>query len=260
MKTITALLLFTAAVLRAAPIAPESVAILYNSNIKESKDLADFYASMRKIPTANLIGLKLSAKGEISRQEYTTTLRDPLRDTFVKRGWWKLGQNPQSVRLPVSSKIKLLVCMRGVPYKIKRHPIPPEQAEKSRKLPKHFAAANEASVDSELAMSGVGRLTELGPVNNPYYKKDIAFSKANIPYMLLVGRIDAPDFTICKRMIGDAIATEARGLWGICYLDLAKKGGGYTAGDQWLQNIAKMNSTAGIPTVAGTPPTRTARC
>ncbi|MCP5534720.1 MAG: TIGR03790 family protein [Akkermansiaceae bacterium] len=233
----------------AAPIAPESVAVLYNSNIPESKDLAEFYAQMRKIPAANLVGLALPENDQITRQQYNTTLRDPLRKVFSDRGWWTLGNDRQGVRLPTSSKITTLVCMRGVPFKIQREAITPEQAESGPKLPAHFASNNEAAVDSELAMFGVHGLPTLGPLNNPYYNKDSAFADSKIPYMLLVGRIDGPDFTICKRMIGDAIATEARGLWGMCYLDLAKKGGGYEAGDQWLESIAKLNGTTGIPTV-----------
>jgi len=41
MKTLIAAFLLSVLVAKAAPIAPESVAVVYNSNIAESKDLAE---------------------------------------------------------------------------------------------------------------------------------------------------------------------------------------------------------------------------
>lgn len=249
MKTIVVTFLLAIMVVRAAPINPESVAVLYNSNIPESKELAQYYAGLRHIPAANLIGLPLSEQGQINRETYNTSLREPLWKVFSHHNWWTLGRTSDGTILPTSCKITTLVCMRGVPFKIQRQALPPEQASKDPKLPPHFASSNEAAVDSELAMFGVQGTKTEGPLNNPYFKKDQLFAEANIPFMLLVGRIDGPDFATCKRMINDAIDTEARGLWGMCYLDIAKKGGGYASGDQWLESIAKLNHSTGIPTV-----------
>jgi uncharacterized protein (TIGR03790 family) len=231
------------------PIDPKRVAVLYNNQIPESEELARFYAEKRGIPRANLVGLELSSKGEISRKEYNETLRDPLIALFISRNWWKMARTPQGQILPGESLITTMVSMRGVPYKIKREPLSKEAAAQAKKLPPHFAKANEASVDSELCMLGIRNLPTLGPANNPYFKKDISIAEAKLPYILLVGRIDAPDYATCKRMITDALATEKRGLWGMCYLDLAKKGSSYAIGDQWLESIAKLNDRIGIPTV-----------
>lgn len=246
MKAILSILLLAATSLTAAPIAPESVAIIYNSKDPLSKDLAEFYIEKRNIPKANLIPLNVSTKGEIDRQEFNQTIRDPLRKIFNNRNWWVLHRNTQRQVLPSSSKITTLICMRGVPYKIKQAAIPPL---KNKNLPPQLTKPNCASVDQELALLGVHNIPAPGPATNPYYKKDTPFSLAHIPYMLLVGRIDGPDYTVCKRMIDDAIATEARGLWGMCYLDIAKKGTNYAIGDQWLENIAHLNNKTGIPTV-----------
>jgi len=226
------------------PINPKQVAVLYNNQIPESEALAKFYARERNIPRGNLIGLELSDKGEISRQEYNETLRDPLRAIFLSRGWWQLGRTAQGQTLPGSSKITTLVTVRGVPFKIKRSPL----TEKNS-LPAAFSKATEAAVDSELAICGIQGYKLPGPINNAYFKKNTSFSDAKLPFMLLVGRIDAPSYTTCKRLITDAIATEKRGLWGMCYLDIAKKGGNYAIGDQWIETIAQQNGKLGIPTV-----------
>ncbi|MBT8038239.1 MAG: TIGR03790 family protein [Verrucomicrobiae bacterium] len=248
MKSVFVILTLTASLLTAAPIAPKNVAVLYNSQIAESKNLAEFYAKAREIPMQNLIGLPLPDSAQISRKDYDAKLRDPLRKAFIDRGWWSMGKTPQGKRVTISTKITTLVCMRGVPFKIPRSAISPSK-ETSKKLPATIAKNNEAAVDSELSALGQYGAPIHGALNNPYYKKDQPFSESGIPFMLLVGRIDAPDFTLCKRMITDAIATESRGLWGMCYLDLAKKGGGYAIGDQWLEIIAQLNRTTGIPTV-----------
>jgi len=240
--TLTASLLWASAA--PAPINPKQVAVLYNNQVPESEKLARFYASERRIPRANLIGLELSDKGEISRKEYNETLREPLRALFLSRGWWKMGKTPQGQILPATSKITTLVTVRGVPYKIKRSPL----TEKN-KLPGPFTKATEAAVDSELALCGVQGYSLPGPINNAYFKKDISIADAKLPFMLLVGRIDAPSYATCRRLIIDAIATEKRGLWGMCYLDIAKKGGNYAIGDQWIEAIAKQNDKLGIPTV-----------
>ena len=249
MKTFIAAFLLSVLVTKAAPIAPESVAVVYNSNIPESMDLAEHYAQMRNIPAENLVGIPLPERGQISRIAYNTSLRDPLRNAFSARGWWTLGRTAEGTIMPATCKITTVVCMRGIPFKIGREVIPAEQADKSAKLSPQFAHINEASVDSELAMMGIQGIPTAGPLNNPYFKKDQSFASAKLSIMLLVGRIDGPSYEICKRMIDDAVSTETYGLWGMCYIDIAKKGGGYASGDQWLENIAELNFFTGIPTV-----------
>lgn len=260
MKRFIAAYFICVLVARAAPIAPDSVAVLYNSSIPQSMDLATHYANVRKIPMENLVGIPLPDRGHIPRSAFNTSLRDPLREAFSRRGWWTFGRTPDGMILPASSKITTLVCVRGVPFKINREFIPAAQpgetantsqpaAKPVNELDARFAQSNEAAVDSELAMMGIQGIPTAGPLKNPYFKKDEPFATSKLPMMLLVGRIDGPSYEICKRMIDDALSTETHGLWGMCYLDIARKGGGYLLGDQWLENIAEMNFAKGIPTV-----------
>ncbi len=231
-------------------ISPKSVAILYNNQDKQSEKLANYYAKARNIPKENLIGLKLSNKDEISRSEYQSSIQRPLRDVFLSRGWWKMTKTPDGKILAGASKITTLVCMRGVPYKIKRRKLEKPYPKKLLKLmSKQLLQANEASVDSELVMLSVQNLPIYGPLNNPYYNKTTGIASAKLPYYLLVGRIDGPSYATCQRMIDDAITIEKRGLWGMAYLDLAKKGGNYKMGDDWILKIEKLNDAIGIPTV-----------
>ena len=65
--TLTLLTPILFGVLLAAPINPKNVAIIYNTRVAASKDLATYYATLRSIPKENLIGLNVEDKDQISR-------------------------------------------------------------------------------------------------------------------------------------------------------------------------------------------------
>jgi len=115
-----------------APPAPASVAILYNSALPESKNLAESYADLRKIPAANLIGLPLPDAPEISRDQFNKTLLNPLRAHFSAQNWWILAKDANGILLPRQNRIRILVTVKGVPLKISRAPIPDESPEIQR--------------------------------------------------------------------------------------------------------------------------------
>lgn len=233
-----------------AEIKPGQVVILYNSNVADSKELALHYAKARQIPGANIIGLNLLDQEEISHDYYNKNIRDPLRKTFSKLNWWIMGHERNGITHPTTCKISTIVCMRGVPYKIKRIPLPPKPKTAPKKIQsKNKPLPTEASVDSELTLLGVSNYPLAGPSQNAYFKKDTPFHKAKLPFIILVGRIDGPDYTICKNMIDDAITVEKQGLWGACYLDFALKAENKNLGDEWLERIATLNHNTGIPTV-----------
>jgi len=230
----------------AAPIPPGALAVLYNSTQPESKNLALHYASQRNIPADNLVGLPLSADDLISRHEYNTTLRDPLLKTFHDNNWWTLDKDPAGNPRITNQTIRVLLTIRGVPFGIKRSPADPAAAPEQ---PGTAPTQDEAAIDSELTLLAVENHPISGALNNPYFKSEQPITEANLSGLLLVARLDGPSDAICKRMIDDAIAVELEGLWGMSYLDLARKTGAYQIGDNWINAIAAQNSTLGIPTV-----------
>jgi uncharacterized protein (TIGR03790 family) len=244
--TLITLLASYCCVVAAKPtIARESVAVLYNSDMPDSKGLAEYYASQREIPVENLIGLPLSKKGKITRKEYQDTLENPLRKHFTDKGWWNLQTSSDGLKIATRNKIQVLVCMYGVPYAVNNDG---DLALPDGKYPAALTKLNCASVDSELAVLSFHSYPINKPLINRYFKKDSTFSQANTPYYMLVGRIDADSLATCKRMIDDAIETEKTGLWGMAYLDLAKKGASYKIGDDWIEEIEERNWKLGIPT------------
>ncbi|MBC8126979.1 MAG: TIGR03790 family protein [Gloeobacteraceae cyanobacterium ES-bin-144] len=232
--------------------AADSVAILYNSAIPESRKLAEFYAEARGIPALNLIALNMPITPDISRQDYQKKILEPLRDQFDQRGWWNRATDGGGVILPVVCKIRVLVTVRGVPLRIQQTPQPAPPPPKPGTPPPPpqpqdpFKGHDEASVDSELAMFGVDGVPMEGSLQNKFYQSTKPITGLDFPFLVLTARIDAPSYLTCERMIRDAIETEKAGLWGMAYVDIANK---IPQGDQWMETVVKENVKVGIPTV-----------
>lgn len=247
MRTLFYLTIFLPVFALAEPalLRPHEVAVIYNRNIPESKELAEVYRNFRNIPQENLIGISTVKDETIDRPTYDRTIRGPLRAAFIEKNWWAMGQDSSGVRMPSQSKIRCLAIMRGIPLRIKRAELPlSAQEEKSR-----FGKNNEAAVDSELALLGVQTIPLGGPIPNQLFNKEIAATNSPYHHQLMVGRIDAATFLQCQQMILDAIETEKNGLWGRTYVDIANKGGGFAVGDKWMDQIAKASIANGLPTI-----------
>lgn len=202
----------------------EDVVVVYNSDLPESKQLAELYQQQRKVPKANLIGFSMPNKDAISRKEFNI-LRDTLRQKALQNKVYDKD---------------VILLLRGVPFKIMR------SDEKN----------NEASVDSELSANPDYDKLD-GALKNFYYQQDLTLKafKASLPKqssLKLVTRIDGPSFKQSKQLILDSIATEKTGLWGVTYLDKAFKGKNYAAGDHAIDAIERLNWINGIPTVKET--------
>jgi uncharacterized protein (TIGR03790 family) len=235
--------LAVAKIAAAAPPPPQAVAILYNSAVPESRQLAETYANARSIPATNLVGLEMPTRGDISRDDYNRLIRDPLRTEFEKRNWWRRDVDANGVTLPVETRIVVLVTMRGVPLRIQATPKPADFKPDPADPVSH---RDEAAVDSELALFGVDGVPLGGVLKNQYFQSEKPIIESGMPFLLLTSRIDAPTLQICERMIRDAIETEKTGLWGWGVVDIANK---FPQGDAWLEGVVKANIEHGIPTL-----------
>ncbi len=228
-----------------AGISRESVAVLYNSAVPESRKLAEIYRLAREIPLENLIALDMPVAADISRADYEKWILKPLRREFDNRLWWERQSDGGGVKLPMVNKIRVLVTMRGVPLRIQ--PGPKATAKPGAAPPENpIAGRDDASVDSELAMFGVEGLPAEGVLVNKFHQSEKSIADAALPFLVLTARIDAPTFATCERMIRDAVEVEKTGLWGRAYVDIANK---IPQGDEWMESVVRANRTAGIPTV-----------
>lgn len=220
--------------------------VIYNRAEPESAALARFYAEARRIPSDQLIGLECSSEEEISRQEYDTTIAEPLRKIFTDRHWWTLRVDRDEAPVVRRNRIRFVALIRGMPLKIR----PAVDYPGDRAANNSATNQNQASVDSELAVLGLFSRQISGPTNNPYFQSYRPFTEIDAAPFMLVCRLDAPTSAIVRRMISDAVATEESGLWGRAYVDGADNtSGGLADGDQWLKAVVHDLRGAGIPVV-----------
>src|SRR6266478_1409176 len=223
-----------------------STIVLYNEAVADSVELAKFYAQQRGIAPDHVMGLTCSTEEEISREEYDTTIADPLREIFKQRHWWTLNESGKQSPVVTASAIHFVAVMKGIPLKIRSAPAYPGDQPR----PGPIASRNEASVDSELAVLALHSRQISGATQNPYFRNFRTINDFGDPTLLLVCRLDAPAAATVRAMITDAIATEKNGLWGRAYVDAAhSSGGGRELGDQWLSEIAGQLHKTGVPVI-----------
>ncbi len=191
-----------------------STIVVYNLNIPDSKELADFYCTARTIDPAQEIGLIAPVAEEISRNDYDTTIASPLREEMVQRGYWIFSRDAQNHPVVTASRIRYVAMMRGMPLKIGQS-TNSYSGDNSQLQPAPFGSCNAASVDSELSVLGLFSPQISGVMNNPC-SKNPAFEKDSQrpPSLLMVSRLDAPTVDAVKAMILNGLKAEKEGLWG----------------------------------------------
>jgi uncharacterized protein (TIGR03790 family) len=232
--------------LSAEALLPPATIVVYNGALPESVELAKFYAQKRGIAPDHLVALSCSKEEEISREEYDTTIAQPLRDVFKERKWWRLRDSPNEQSQVVSNSIRFVALIKGMPLKIRAAvDYPGDQPG-----PGPVANRSEASVDSELSTLAFFSPKISGALINPYFKSYRSISEFKDAPLMLVCRLDAPSAATVRRMIVDAIETEKNGLWGRAYVDGAHNtAGGLVLGDQWLAEIPDQLHRVGVPVV-----------
>src|SRR4051812_36514239 len=147
------------------PLAPATI-VVFNKDVPESVELAKFYAEKRGIARDHLVGLSVSKTEEISRDEYDTMIRDPLRAVFKERKWWALNEPRSGQVTVVSNQIRFVAMIKGMPLKIR--PVNNYPGDKPGGPP--IGNRNDASVDSEVAALGAFSDQISGPLPNPYFQ------------------------------------------------------------------------------------------
>ncbi len=62
-------------------LSPTDIIVVYNQNMPDSKEVAEYYAEKRNIPVSNLVGVDVTKSESIHRVDYNKKLIDPLRNT-----------------------------------------------------------------------------------------------------------------------------------------------------------------------------------
>src|SRR5436189_1855041 len=96
------------------PLAPATI-VVFNQDLPESVELAKFYAQKRGIARDHLIGLSCSRTEEISRLEYDTMIRNPLRAVFKERKWWTVHEPREGRPSVTATSIRFVALIKGIP-------------------------------------------------------------------------------------------------------------------------------------------------
>jgi uncharacterized protein (TIGR03790 family) len=256
----------------AAALDPKDVYLVVNKDSPESRAVAAHYVAKRGVPKENVVELPLPTTEEMSRKEYDDLLATPLRDA------WKDKKD----------KVKVIAVVYGVPLRIAGTQPTDEEKAKLEGVRAELAEAKKAAAEkpTDLARTTkVALLTErevtlshdqsLAAVDSelmhlwwPAYRLarwqvnplnwQFPESRRKVaPLSVMACRIDGPTPAVVKRMIDDAVETEAVGLKGKVYVDARgiafdparpdENGGyGYGAYDESMREMAKLLEKGGL--------------
>ena len=241
----------------------EEVVVIYNSNLPESKTLAEYYASHRGVPDDQVWGFALTSDELISRTAFNNTLQTPLLDRLRSKRLWKferVGTNGTGTvetsagEKLVESSIRYAVLCYGVPLRIYTDA---NLVEPGVENLRPELRRNDAAVDSELACLPLwtDKYRISGPLPNRVRgaTNTALFSPTN--GVLMVTRLDGPSVEIARGLVDKALLAETNGLWGRAYIDLRDaKDGAFKPGDDWMRAASEACRFEGFETVVDDKP------
>src|SRR5581483_403497 len=136
----------------------DEVVVVYNTRVPESKEIAQYYAAKRQVPTNQVFGFDLPTGEDMTRREYEILLQLPLANAIRTNKLWHFetqlipatNHQPEKLVWKIDgSKIRYAALCYGVPVRITADPNYPEEG--SDKLRPEMRR-NEAAVDSELSL------------------------------------------------------------------------------------------------------------
>src|SRR2546430_2635003 len=84
----------------------DEVIIVYNTQMPESKEVADYYAQRRHVPTNQMFGFSLSTSEVISREEFRDKLEKPLARVLEAQKLWHVTSHPVAATTNQSSRVE----------------------------------------------------------------------------------------------------------------------------------------------------------
>ena len=234
----------------------DSVVVVYNKNLRDSKKLAEYYAEKRSVPSRQLFGVDVNANSEeISRADFRDRIQRPLFDWLVKEKLFTLNTQSrvEATNAPyrpiADAKIRYMVLCYGMPLTITRDPTRVEEGMAT--IPEPLRGRNEAAVDADLALlpAAYENIPLTGPFRSPFYLSTNGPALHPTNGIVLVTRLDGPTPEIARGLVDKALQAEANGLWGRAYFDARGiTNGDYRLGDDWMRVGAEIARRFGFET------------
>jgi len=194
------------------------VLVLINNNSAMSRQVGEYFASARDIPSARVAYLDVPAREVINWAQFQD-LKDQVKTYMLRNN--------------LVSAINYIVTTKGFPLKIY-----------------NTSLLYEASVDEELAMlygPSEGAIGGYFAEANPYYGQRTYFNRSQ-QGIYLVNRLTGYEWSDVKGIIDRANDTYGnRGLF-VLDVDPTKDGnGGYRVGNDWMRAARAVLEDRGIP-------------
>ena len=236
----------------------QSVVLIYNARLPESKEEADHYAARRNVPAGQILGLDLPTDDTMSRTEYREQLQRPLLNFLEQNELFvyphTAANSEQKDLMPISAKVRYAVLCYGVPFRIGEDPTLVDPG--SEKIRAEWRR-NGAAVDSELCTLPVKNPSRplAGPLVNRLYGSVRPASLNPANGLLLVARLDGPRAVIARALVDKAMDAESNGFWGRAYFDLRGiTNGELKKGDDWISAAAETTRRFGFEVVVDDKP------
>lgn len=228
-----------------AAVDPRTTIVLANDNSPDGILIAKALLRKRGIPESNLITLPMPVTEEISWEQYSQSILNPLRRQLLEMkfiaGKMSLEKDNYGREdfIPTDTpKISWLITVYGVPLKIKATGF--KTADETREV----LRGDQACVDSELALLTAVNLSPIGAKPNPWFGQDFP-DTMDVTEIVRTSRIDGPTPADTLRALMGAWKAEEFGLRGRSYVDI---GGPYKEGDNWFKRVAEITKTYGFDT------------
>lgn len=222
-----------------------SVVVVYNTQVPESKQVADYYVARRQVPARQVFGFKLPTGETMTRQEYLDQLETPLRKNLEANQLLVINSGTTPPRVEIST-IRYAVLCYGVPLKILHDP---KLSEPGADPLRTELKRTDAAVDSQLACLPALGAKWTGPLDNPGYRATNAVLLQPAHGVLMVTRLDGPSAAIARGLVDKAMEAETNGLWGRAYFDArGLTTGDYQMGDEWIRGAAATCRRLGFET------------
>lgn len=262
----------------ATALEPKDVFVVVNKNVPASREVADHYLKLRKVPKENVVELDLPAGEDISRADYDKKLLGPLRDALKDK----------------KAAVKVVLTVYGVPLRVGTQELTAGEKDRLKEIRADLADARKtladaekadpkddakiktakaavenltrrernltkpestAAVDSELMALWLDKYPLDRWIINPLNWQAPAAVKKEADKFVMTCRLDGPTPEIAKRLVTDAVEVEKVGLKGKVYIDARgikldvkgdPSGTGYSGYDESFREAAKLLKAGGL--------------
>jgi len=251
---LSAVAALSAAVGASAASLSDRVVVVANSEAADSVAIAQHYARVRGVPSANIIALRMPVSETVSWREFISAVWQPLEDQLVDRGWidaikMDLFDDVGRRKYAISGhRIAALVVCRGVPLRIAHDPALYKEVRLLTDHPEF--RTNQGAVDSELSLLARTDYPINASVPNPLYHK-VRPTDDERSLVVEVSRLDGPTAADAMGLVDRAVEAERSGLLGRAYADAA---GPRETGNRWIESAAAQMTALGYDASVGRGP------